>query len=124
MLAGAISRMGLIANSARQRRVAALIKPVLPLLERLGPRSTACSAIRVDVMGIRQGTPLRESWGAADRMTVLTALPAALIAHCLGQGLITRSGVYPPEADGAVDPGWLCQAASERGLAIVRMNGE
>ncbi|HSW10043.1 MAG TPA: saccharopine dehydrogenase NADP-binding domain-containing protein [Bacillota bacterium] len=123
-LAVAISRLGLIATPARQRRVAALIKPALPLLERLGPRSTPCSAIRVDVSGTRAGTPARESWGAADRMAILTALPAALITHRLGQGIITRLGVYPPEADGAVDPRWLCQAASERGLAIINMGGE
>ncbi|HCC33712.1 MAG TPA: saccharopine dehydrogenase [Clostridiales bacterium] len=122
-LAVAISRLGLIATPGRQRGVAALIKPALPWLERLGPRAIPCSAIRVDVTGTRGGIPARASWGAADRMAILTALPAALITHRLGQGLITRLGVYPPEADGAVDPRWLCQAASERGLAIVNLAG-
>lgn len=121
LMAVAISRLGLITTHAQQRRMATLIKPALPLLERLGPRSAPCSAMRVDVTGTRGGTPVCESWGMADRMTTLTALPAALVAHRLASGLIHRVGVYPPEADGAVDPGWFCQAAAERGLAIIRM---
>jgi len=116
-----LPRLGLSSTRSRQERLGRLVKPLLPVLERFGPRAVPCSAIRVDVIGTREGHKVTESWAVSDRMTTLTSLPAALAAHRMGEGGIRRTGVYPPEADGAVDPEWLCRAASEKGLAIARI---
>lgn len=103
-LAVAVARAGLTASPRRKAALAALIKPLLPLLERVGPPGVASSGLRVEVLGERDGAPARLRFVATGHMADLTARPLALGAVWLAAGRVKRTGVFAPEADGAIEP--------------------
>lgn len=90
------SRLGLTRTHARRERLAGLLHPVLPALERLVGAAPPASAWRVD--GVYGGEH-RSLWGQG-RMRDLTGVPLACGALLLARGEIGRTGVFAPEADG------------------------
>lgn len=117
-LAVAFGRLGLTATHRRRQRLTAVIKPLLPALERLGPRRQAASGLVVRVRGRHQGRPVERVYSAVGRMADLTAVPLALGALWLAQGRIGAPGVLAPEADGGPQPAAFFEALAQRGVRI------
>jgi lysine 6-dehydrogenase len=117
-LARAVTWVGL-ADTPRKRSVLGrVIERALPVLERIGPPSVACSGLRVDVIGERGGRPAKVSFQAADRMENLTGIPLAIGAVLLGRGAIVAMGVMAPEAPGAVPPDLLLEELARHGVHV------
>lgn len=102
-LAVLFGRSGLAATPARRHRLGRAVKPLLPALERIGPRGPALSGLYVRVRGRVNGRPEELTATAVGHMAELTALPLALGAALVGTGAARRPGVHPPEADGLLD---------------------
>ena len=100
----------------RREIVARFVKPLLPVLSRVGKPAHPCSAIRVDVKGTKNGRRAQVTYGAADHMDALTAVPLAIGALMLGRGAITRRGVIAPEA--CVPPAPFIRELATRGIRI------
>lgn len=115
----AISRLGLT-NSVRKKDVLGrLIHRVLPALERIGPRGVACSGLRVEVRGERDGRPAAVVYRAADHMENLTGIPLAVGAMLLARGQVQAPpGVWAPEAPGAVDPSLFLAELEQHGVRV------
>lgn len=96
-LAKMLSQFRMTDTPTKRHRIAALIKPLLPTLGKIGKPVNPCSAIRVEVRGIRGGQPARVVYSAADHMNNLTGLPLAIGAVMIGRGDITARGVVAPE---------------------------
>jgi saccharopine dehydrogenase-like NADP-dependent oxidoreductase len=74
------------------------------------------SAARVDVTGVKAGQRKRVTYSLMDRITRMTAVPAAVAALQIVQGAIASVGVLPPEA--ALEPDRFLAALAERGLVV------
>lgn len=96
-LARTLGQLRLTDSPAKRQRIAALVKPLLPALAKIGRPARPCSAIRVEVRGTRGGRPARAVYAAADHMNNLTGLPLAIGAVMIGRGEITTRGVVAPE---------------------------
>jgi saccharopine dehydrogenase-like NADP-dependent oxidoreductase len=96
-LAILLNRLGQTNTAAKRDRIARLVKLAMPLLGWITMPAHPCSAIRVDVKGMKDGSAVRLSYGAADHMNALTGVPLAIGALMLGRGQITRRGVVAPE---------------------------
>ncbi len=91
------------------------IKPLLPVLEKVGKPGVPMSGIRVDVKGWRGGKYVQLTYRAADHMNNLTGVPLAIGTLMMGRGEIRRTGVFAPEAPGAVDPDTFLAELAKRG---------
>jgi lysine 6-dehydrogenase len=89
-----LSRAHLIRTHERRRRVAQVIEPLLPTIERFSPEYAA-SAWRVD--GAYEGRTA-SLWGLG-HMADLTGTPLAVGALLLASGELTAPGVLAPEAE-------------------------
>jgi lysine 6-dehydrogenase len=89
-----LSGAHLLATHARRRRLARVIEPLLPTLERFSP-PYAASAWRVDA-ALDGRTASR--WGLG-HMAELTGTPLAVGALLLASGELTAPGVLAPEAE-------------------------
>jgi lysine 6-dehydrogenase len=89
-----LSGAHLLATDGRRRRLARVIEPLLPALERFSP-PYAASAWRVD--GAHEGHTASR-WGLG-HMADLTGTPLAVGALLLASGELAAPGVLAPEAD-------------------------
>ena len=119
-LAVAFGRWGLMATHRRRQRLGAVLKPLLPLLERVGAPSRPASGLVVRVRGRVGDQVVERSYRAAAPMASLTAVPLALGALWMAQGRIEGPGVLAPEAPGGPDPEAFFQDLAERGVAVDR----
>lgn len=117
-LAVTVARLGLTATPARKDALGRVIKPLLPLLEKLGRPARPLSAIHVEVRGEKDGRPARVELAAADRMMNLTGVPLAIGTLMVGRGQIRRPGVIAPEAEGAVPPDLFLEELAARGITV------
>ncbi|MDX9999755.1 MAG: saccharopine dehydrogenase NADP-binding domain-containing protein [Polyangia bacterium] len=83
---------------------------------RLSKKGPKTSAARVDISGVRHGQHRRVSFSLIDRISRMTAVPAAVAALRIVQGAISGKGVLPPEA--ALDPEPFLAALAEQGIVI------
>jgi lysine 6-dehydrogenase len=115
----AIARLGLTRTPQRRARLARLMKPMLPRLERLGIKKTQpMSAAHVEVWGTKDGQPARVELTAVGRMADLTSLPLVVGTLMLGRGEIRSPGVLAPEAEGGPDPDRFLKLLAGYGLSI------
>ncbi|HEY8414643.1 MAG TPA: saccharopine dehydrogenase NADP-binding domain-containing protein [Thermaerobacter sp.] len=119
-LAVTFGRLGLTGTHARRRGLAAALKPLLPLLERLGPQPVPASGLVVRVRGRKQGARVERVYSAAGHMADLTAVPLALGALWMAQGRITARGVFAPEAEGGPEPEGFFRELEDRGVRVNR----
>lgn len=122
-LAIVITRLGLTNTPGKKQALGRLIKRLLPWLEKIGPSGTPMSGIRVDVKGKKDGRPQHLVYQAVDHMNNLTGVPLAIGALMLGQGQVERTGVFAPEAEGAIDPDAFIAALAERGISVHNTRG-
>lgn len=119
-LAVAFGRWGLMATHRRRRLVGAVLRPLLPLLERVGAPSQPASGLVVRVRGRREGQPVERVYRAAAPMARLTAVPLAVGALWMAQGKIQGPGVLAPEAPGGPEPEAFFRELESRGVRIER----
>jgi len=106
-----------LTNSVRRKDIMGkAVKALGPLLFKLGKPDNPCSAIRVDVIGMKGGKPKHITYGAADHMNALTGLPLSIGALMVGRGLIARPGVQAPES--CVDPATFLAELGKRDVKI------
>lgn len=117
-LAVVVARLGLTATPARKDRLGRLLKPLLPVLEKLGRPARPLSGIHVEVRGEKDGRPARVVLAAVDRMMNLTGVPLAIGALLIGRGQINRPGVVAPEAEGVVPPDLFLEELASRGIKV------
>ena len=117
-LAVTVARLGLTATPGRKDALGRVIKPLLPVLEKVGKPARPLSAIHVEVRGEKDGRPARVELAAVDRMMNLTGVPLAIGALMLGRGQIRRPGVLAPEAEGAVPPDPFLEELAARGITV------
>lgn len=115
-LAILMSKLRFTNTPGKRDAIGKLLKPLLPVLGRIGRPANPCSAVRVDVTGTRQGDSVRLSYGAADHMDNLTGVPLAIGAIMLGRGDIERRGVVAPEA--CIPPEAFISELAQRDIAV------
>ena len=118
-LAVTFGRLGLTATHARRRRLASALKPLLGVLERLGPRVAPASGFVVRVRGRKDGQAVERVYSGVGHMADLTAVPLALGALWMAQGRITARGVFAPEADGGPEPQLFFAELNRRGVQVL-----
>lgn len=119
-MAGLTGRSRIGSSHGRRRLLAGMMKPMIPLMSRLGNRKPQLSGLVVDVEGVAKGTnsPLTLRSSAVASMAALTAVPAAVGALWIADGRIDGKGVFPPEAEGGPDPEAFLRALAERGIDV------
>jgi lysine 6-dehydrogenase len=105
-----LSGAHLLATDARRRRLARVIEPLLPSLERFSP-PYAASAWRVDAAADGRTA---SRWGLG-HMADLTGTPLAVGALLLASGELAAPGVLAPEAE-AVPHARLRELLAEHGV--------
>lgn len=120
MMAGLTGRSRIGSSHGRRRVLAGMMKPMVPLMSRLGNRKPRLSGLVVEVEGVEKGTrsPLTLRSAAVAGMATLTAVPAAVGALWIADGRIDGKGVFPPEAEGGPDPDAFLRALAERGIEV------
>mgnify|MGYP002622932295 CR=1 FL=1 len=76
-------------------------------------------ALRTEVRGVHRGRPVRMIYSAAGRISTGTGYPCSIGAHLLAAGLVTRPGVWPPEARDVLDPEFFLRAVEVRKIGEV-----
>lgn len=115
-LARLVVSLGLTKTAERKQRLAGLLKKVMPLFP--ADKKRQFSGIRVDVSGIRNGKETTLSYAAVDHMKRLTGIPLSIGAIMMGKGFIERSGVFGPEAEGAVRTDLFIREIERRGIKV------
>lgn len=115
-LAVVIGRSGLAATHRRRDALWPLLKFSVPLLQPLGAPPGEMSGYTVEVAGRQDGRPVTIRATSTATMADLTAVPAAVAVLWLGQGKITRRGVFAPEAPGGPDPAAFLAEMAGRGV--------
>lgn len=116
-LAIVVARLGLTNTPNKKQAIGNIMKKALPVLEHFGKPAIPMSGIRVDVKGYRNGKKQHIVHQAADHMDNLTGVPMAIGVLMMGQGQITRKGVFAPEV--AIDPNHFIEALAERNIKVV-----
>jgi saccharopine dehydrogenase-like NADP-dependent oxidoreductase len=116
-LADLFARLGLIGTPAKNDRMARIIHSIEGIF-RVG--GIAASGARVDVRGRKDGQQRTISYGVADKMGRLTAIPAAIGAQLLAEGRIEAKGVFAPE--GCIAPQPFLAELSKRGIEVHRLD--
>lgn len=114
-----LTRLGLTKTPAARERLLRLMRPFLPLLEKLGGQSSRpVSAAHVAVHGLKEQKPAVVEMAAVGRMRDLTALPQVVMSLMVGRGEVSVPGVIAPEAPGGPDPDRFLAALNELGLSV------
>ncbi len=111
-----MSAARLTATPGRKQRLGQVMKRLLPLFPIRKER--AYSGIRVDVLGSDAHGRARLTYAAVDNMRRLTGIPLSIGAQLLGEGRIEATGVFGPEAAGAVSPAVFFSELADRGIDI------
>lgn len=112
---------GLFNGENRRQTWLRMTSPMRPFFVSLPPRGSRWSALRVNVWG-RDGGSHEVSYGAADHIANLAAIPLALAAVELGSGAARRPGVLAP--DEAFDAREMLRAITQRGVRVAVLEPE
>lgn len=118
MLAGLTGRLRLASTHGRRQFWASVLKPLIPVLSRVGPRKPQISGLVVEADGTIKGRQLTLRSAAVAPMAALTSLPMVIGALWIAEGRISRAGVFAPEAPDGPDPELFLQALAERGVHV------
>lgn len=118
MLAGLTGRLRLAGTHGRRQFWTNVLKPMIPLLSRFGPRKPRLSGVVVEVDGTLDGRKQTLRSAATAPMATLTAVPMAIGALWIAAGRIDRTGVFAPEAEGGPDPEAFLDELTRRGVHI------
>lgn len=111
-----LNRIGLTNSTRKESLLAELVKTLLPILPMNKKR--AYSGIRVDVQGYKDDEKVLLSYAAVDKMRRLAGLTLSIGVYLMAQGKISRTGVYAPEADNAVNPDEFLAAIKKQGIEV------
>ncbi|BAS28250.1 saccharopine dehydrogenase [Limnochorda pilosa] len=117
-LATALARGGLTRSARGKALLGSTVKPLLPLLERIGPAGASFSGLHVVVEGVLREKPTRVTVRAIGHMADLTGVPLAVAALLLGSGEARLPGVHAPEAPGLFDADAVLRNLAGRGLSL------
>lgn len=117
-LARVVGRTGLTRSHRGKVVLGRIFRPLLPVLQRLGPWKEPASGLHVVVEGVLDGEPARVTVRAVGPMDGLTSVPLALGALLLGRRAIERPGVHPPETPGLLDVESFLAELAKRGLTL------
>ncbi|HEY8530949.1 MAG TPA: saccharopine dehydrogenase NADP-binding domain-containing protein, partial [Limnochorda sp.] len=112
------TRTGLTRSPRGKAVLGRIFRPLLPFLQRIGPKKIPASGLHVRVEGLLDGEPARVTVRAVGSMADLTSVPLAVGALLLGQGAVKLPGVHAPEAPGLFDAERFVQELKARGLTI------
>ncbi len=90
--------MGLTHTPEARDRLLRLMKPFLPLIQKLSGPPKPISGAHVAVHGIKDGKPAVIEMTAVGRMRDLTALPQVVATLMVGRREVSLPGVIAPEA--------------------------
>lgn len=116
-----LNKARLTSTTRRKDIMGKTVKALGPLLFKLGQPDKPCSAIRVDVTGMKGGAWQHITYGAADHMNALTGIPLSIGALMLGRGFIAEKGVQAPES--CVDPGLFLAELGKRDVKVYEGEG-
>lgn len=115
------ARLGLTSTQSKKQILGNIFRKLLPLLRKINKPSVPMSGIRVDIKGYKNGSKQHLIYQSVGNMADLTGIPLAIGALMLGNGQITRKGVFAPEA--AIDPDLFIKALAKRNIEIVCTQG-
>lgn len=115
-LAKAVAKLGLTSTAAGKQRLGAFLKKMLPYFPT--DKSKNFMGARVDIAGVREGKAVKVTYLLVDHMKRLTGIPLSIGAYMLGQGKVKGSGVFAPEAEGAIDPNYFLQELAYRNIEV------
>lgn len=113
-----LTRLGLTKTPAARDRLLRVMRPFLPLIQKISGPARPTSAAHVAVHGFKNQRPTRVEMAAVGRMRDLTALPHVVASLMVGRGEVSVPGVIAPEAPGGPDPDRFLAALNELGLAV------
>lgn len=113
-----LTRMGVTKTPAARDRLLRLMRPFLPLIQKLSGPARPISAAHVAVHGFKNQKTARVEMAAVGRMRDLTALPHVVASLMVGRGEVCVPGVIAPEAPGGPDPDRFLAALRDLGLAV------
>jgi saccharopine dehydrogenase-like NADP-dependent oxidoreductase len=76
-------------------------------------------ALRTEVRGELAGRAVRCVYSATGRIGMGTGIPCAIAAQLIAAGSIQRRGVFPPEAEGVLDPELFLLAVEMRNIGAL-----
>lgn len=114
----ALTRMGLTKTPTARDRLLRVMRPFLPLVQKLSGPPKPVSAAHVAVHGVKDGKSTVLEMAAAGRMKDLTGLPHAVATLMVGRGEVNVPGVIAPEAPGGPDPDRFLAELEELGLKV------
>lgn len=102
------------------RFVAKTFIPLLPLISKVGGKTSGWSGSRVEILGEKDGKLKSLVYGVKMRVGETTGRSASIGAQMVASGEITEKGVMPPE--GCVDPDRFFAEFTKRGLTLIEMD--
>lgn len=108
-------RSPLVKTPAQKQLVSKLAKRFMGIMP--NPRDRV-SGLYVEVVGEKEGVPLRRIAGAVDKMRRLTGIPLAVGCGMVATGQVAGAGVFAPE--GAVPPDPFLPELRRRGVKLLR----
>ncbi|MGI5882304.1 MAG: saccharopine dehydrogenase family protein [Dethiobacteria bacterium] len=122
ILAKTMVALGLTSTDSRKQKLGWLMKKMLPLFPTNKKR--ALSGAKVEITGWRGGKNMRISYATVDQMRRLTGIPLSIGAGMLAKGIISRYGVFGPEAEGAIGADTFLQELARRDIKVERREEE
>lgn len=117
-LAKMMVALGLTATDARKQRLGKLMQKLMPLFP--SDKERSLSGARVDVTGMKNNRKMKITYATVDNMRRLTGVPLSIGVTMMGRGKIERSGVFGPEAEGAVKTGDFLEELKLRQIKVER----
>lgn len=121
-LARLVAALRLTNTPRKKQRLGKVMKKLMPLFP--VNKERCFSGIRVDLSGSRGARKVRLTYAAVDHMHRLTGIPLSIGTYMMGRGQIERTGVFGPEAPGAVDPDRFLQELARRDVVVERSESE
>lgn len=115
-LAKTVSALGLTRTPFTKQILGYLLKGFLPLSPK--NKKKAVSGIRVDISGVRRGSPATLSYAVVDNMRRLTSIPLSIGAIMMAENKIPNFGVFGPEADNTIDSLLFFKELNRRGIVV------
>jgi lysine 6-dehydrogenase len=119
-LALIVGKTGLCGWKTSRELIAAFFHKTLSFWRKAAGPAPDATGIRVDVEGLYKGESCRLTYSAAGPMDVLTGMPMAIAIRELARGKIEKTGVFAPEAPGALDPRIFFDELEIRGVKIIK----
>ncbi len=114
------AKIGLNQIQGTRHLLAVLFQKTMTLLRKMAGPAAEVSGIRVVIEGFSGGSPSRRSYSVVGPMEIISGVPMTVAIRELARGRIEKTGVFSPEAPGALDSQVFFEELEGKGVKIIK----